>query len=80
MSTAVHYSAGTGVTLDDPDIPGTYITDGDELYRLLGAGEPRRGFIWIENCRTLEIAVVHSFELRGWDVTPVCSPAIAMAA
>ena len=80
MSTAVHHPPGTDVTLDDADTPGTYVTDGEQLYRLLGAGEPRRGFVWIENCATLEITVVHNSELRGWDMTPVCGHAIAMAA
>ena len=80
MSTAVQDRAERSVAGDDAQTPGTYVTDGEQLYRLLGAGEPRRGFVWIEDCMTLELTVVHSSELRGWDMTPVCQQAIAMAA
>lgn len=80
MSTAVQFPAGISIELDDAQTPGTYVTDGEQLYRLMGAGEPRRGFVWIENCKTLEITVVHSSELRGWDMTPICPQAIALAA
>ena len=80
MSSATRHPAAESLPFDDPSTPSKYVTDGVQLYRLIGSGEPRRGFVWIENCTTLEITVVHSSELRAWDMRPVCPRPVAMAA
>lgn len=56
---------------DDPDVPGLYLTDGEQLYRLLQTDAPRPGFVEIEDCATLDVVVVHRAELRAWDMRPV---------
>jgi hypothetical protein len=63
--------------LDNAAIPGTYLTDGEQLYRVLGPPEPRHGFVAVEDCRTLEIYLVQAVELLAWDLTAVCHPAAA---
>ena len=70
----------TPLSHDDPDVPGLYVTDGERLYRLIGADEPRNYYIGVEDCGTLEIFHVDGQELRGWGLTPVCPRAMAMAA
>lgn len=56
---------------DDPDGPGLYLTDGEQLYRLLRTDAPRQGFVELEDCATLDVVVVHRDELRAWDMRPV---------
>ena len=65
--------------IDDPEAPGTYVTDGEHLYRLVGAREPRHGYVGMEDCSSLEIVFVDDRELRGWELTPVCQRAMAIA-
>lgn len=67
------------VVADDPDAPGQYMTDGERLFRLLGDGEPRHGYLAIEDCLTLDVVLVDSRDLRGCVLLPVtgAEPAIA---
>lgn len=48
---------------DDPDAPGTYLTDGERLFRLLGDGETRHGYLAIEDCMTLDVVLVDGRDL-----------------
>jgi hypothetical protein len=75
-----HTPAATVFDLDDGDVPGTYLTDGEALYRVLGAGEPRGTFVAIEDCRSLEVFLVETRELRAWDLFSVCGQRHALAA
>lgn len=63
--------------IDDSDTPGTYVTDGEQLYRVLGTAEPRHGFVAIEDCRSLEVYLVEAAELLAWDLKAVCPRAAA---
>jgi hypothetical protein len=65
---------------DDPDLPGRYLTDGEHLFRLLGADVVRNNYIEIEDCKTLEIWLVDSGELRSWGMWAVCRSALLAAA
>ena len=65
---------------DDPDLPGRYLTDGEHLFRVLGPGVVRKSYIEIEDCRTLEVWLVDSRELRLWGMSAVCHSAMAAAA
>jgi hypothetical protein len=65
---------------DDPELPGRYMTDGEHLFRLLGPGVVRNGYIEIEDCKTLEVWLVDSRELRAWSMSAVCHHAMAAAA
>ena len=64
---------------DDPDMPGTYLTDGEQLFRVLGSGQPRRGYVEVEDCTSLHVWLVHIRELTGWGMRAVCPHAIAAA-
>jgi hypothetical protein len=63
--------------IDNAAIPGTYLTDGEQLYRVLGPPEPRHGFVAVEDCRSLEIYLVQTAELLAFDLTAVCNRAAA---
>lgn len=65
---------------DDPDLPGRYLTDGTSLFRLLGPGQAHNGYVEIEDCKTLEVWIVDSYELRSWSVSAVCRDELAAAA
>lgn len=80
MFTTAQVPGAGNVLLDDAETPGTYVIDGERLLRLLGSGEPRRGYVGIEDCISLEVVFVRNEELRAWDLTPVCGCALAMAA
>ena len=79
MSTAEHGSAACSITADDGSSPGMYFTDGSRLVRLLRSGEVRHGFVWIEDCATLEVLFLRAEELRDGELTPVCPRAILRA-
>lgn len=59
--------------------PGTYLTDGHGLYRLLGAVTVGAGWIvGVENCRSLDVVFVSADDLRDRRLRSV--PACALAA
>lgn len=66
--------------IDDPDLPGRYMTDGNHLFRLMGPGQVRNGYIEIEDCGTLEVWLVDSRELRSWGLSAVCRHDMPIAA
>ncbi len=80
MSTATHPPVDSGHLHDDPELPGTYVTDGERLFRLVGSDEPRRGFVGLEDCATLDIVLVLGEELRGWDLTVITKSPLGGAA
>ena len=53
---------------------GSYMTDGLDLYRLLGpleaAGIPE-DLVAIEDCHSLDVVVVEAGELARWQLRPV---------
>ena len=77
MSIAEHRSAACSITADDGGSPEMYFTDGSRLVRLLGSGVVRHGFVWIEDCATLDVLFLRATDLRDGDLTPVCRRAIA---
>lgn len=68
------------VALDDPGGPGTYMTDGARLLRLVGVCDSRGGYVAIEDCASLDGSPVTRREPHAWDLTPVCRRAVAVAA
>lgn len=78
-ATTTRTPAGAGHLHDDADAPGTYVTDGERLYRLLGIGEPPDGFVGLEDCASLDVVLVLGEELRGWDLTVVTKSTIGGA-
>jgi hypothetical protein len=80
MSTAEHGRTACSITADDGSSPGMYFTDGDRLVRLLGSGEVRHGFVWIEDCATLDVLFLRASDLRDGALSPVCPRSIARVA
>ena len=53
---------------------GQYVTDGLDLYRILGALEVpgiTEGLIAIEDCHSLDVVLVEEGELASWQMRPV---------
>lgn len=62
----------------DDGAAGRYMTDGLDLYRLLGPleapGVPE-GLIAIEDCHSLDVVLVETEELARWQTRPVAADA-----
>lgn len=53
---------------------GSYVTDGLDLYRLLGPVEApgvAEGLVAIEDCHSLDVVLVEAGELARWQMRPV---------
>jgi hypothetical protein len=53
---------------------GRYVTDGLDLYRLLGPLEApgiTEGVVAIEDCHSLDVVLVEESELASWRMRPV---------
>lgn len=57
--------------------PGTYLTDGSALFSVLGELPDEPSLRLLEDCRTLDILVVHVEDLQGSDVREVRAAAMA---
>jgi hypothetical protein len=51
--------------LDDPFLPGVYLTDGTSLFNIVGALPHEPSLRLVEDCGTLEILMVHVDGLRA---------------
>ena len=80
MSTTMPQPHLSLAVYDDPDMPGRYMTDGDQLFRILGPAAVRNSYIELEDCRTLEVWLVDARDLRSWGLSIVCNHAVAVAA
>jgi hypothetical protein len=58
---------------EPPDLvkPGVYLTDGSALFSVLGELPDEPSLCLLEDCRTLEVLVVHVDHLRGAEVREV---------
>jgi hypothetical protein len=54
-----------GADLDDPFLPGVYLTDGTSLFNVVGALPHEPSLRLVEDCGTLEILMVHVDGLRA---------------
>ena len=62
----------------DDGAAGRYVTDGVDLYRLLGrldAPGVAGDVVGIEDCRTLELVLVSREQLGSWRLRPVLTAA-----
>src|SRR3954469_7978551 len=67
----------SSITSDGASAPGAYFTDGVRLVRLLAEGHATHGFVWLENCATLEVLLLRADELRDGALRPLCARAVA---
>ena len=52
--------------------PGTYVTDGVNLYRhIVSFNPPGARMVQLEDCMSLELLLVPTLEYRSWQVRPV---------
>lgn len=51
--------------LDDPFLPGVYLTDGTSLFNIVGALPHEPSLRLVEDCGTLEILMIHVDGLRA---------------
>jgi len=63
---------------DDEARPSAYLTDGVELYRMLGSLDvpgSAEELVAVEDCRTLDLVLASRAELARWRVRPVAAAA-----
>ncbi|HWK18192.1 MAG TPA: hypothetical protein VNR66_12125 [Solirubrobacteraceae bacterium] len=69
--TAEH-GAAQARTRRDEVRPGTYVTDGVNLYRhIVSFNPPGVRMVQLEDCMSLELLLVPAVEYRSWQVRPV---------
>lgn len=63
---------GDGRASRDEVRPGTYVTDGVNLYRhIVSFNPPRARIVELEDCKSLDVLLVPTGEYRSWGVRPV---------
>ncbi len=72
QGTAEHGAARDARTSRDDVRPGTYVTDGVNLYRhIVSFNPPGARMVQLEDCKSLELLLVPTVEYRSWQVRPV---------
>jgi hypothetical protein len=73
-TTIKHIAEDVAALAHDDGEAGRYLTDGVDLYRVLGPLDLPGGpgaMVGIEDCRTLELVLVTPTELDSWHMRPV---------
>ena len=72
QGTADHGASRDARTRRDDVRPGTYVTDGVNLYRhIVSFNPPGARMVQLEDCKSLELLLVPTVEYGSWQVRPV---------
>jgi hypothetical protein len=72
QGTVEHSAAGDARSRRYDIRPGTYVTDGVNLYRhIVSFNPPGAHMVQLEDCKSLELLLIPTAEYRSWQVRPV---------